>query len=212
MSPKLGVLSVHLEDREREDSSLSDPRRSDVTEILLSLGSDGPDNLAAQEKLYTAVYDELRQVAARLMRREREGHTLQPTALVNEAYLRLVDQNRIGWRDRAHFFATAAIVMRRILVDHARARDASKRGGVWRRVTLTDQIAVGESGLLDTIALDQALSKLSEMDGRMARVVEMRFFAGMKMEEIAHVLGVSRRTVAEDWNMAKRWLRKALSS
>ncbi len=146
------------------------------------------------------------------MRGERDGHTLQPTALVNEAYLRLVDQNRIGWRDRAHFFATAAIVMRRILVDHARARDASKRGGVWRRVTLTDQITAAEGGLLDTLALDQALSRLSEMDERMAKVVEMRFFAGMKMEEIAHVLGVSRRTVAEDWNMAKRWLRKALSS
>lgn len=190
---------------------MTDRRRSDVTEILRSLGGAEDGRASSQERLYAAVYDELRRVAARLMRRERQGHTLQPTALVNDAYIRLVDQTDVVWQDRAHFYATAATIMRRILVDHARARDASKRGGLWQRVTLTEQTAETGGDTVDALALDDALLRLAGVDARMAQVVEMRFFAGMQMDEIAHVLGVSKRTAAEDWNMAKRWLRKALS-
>jgi len=159
------------------------------------------------------VYDELKRLAGHMMARERRDHTLQTTGLVHEAYLRLVDQSRVDWRGATHFRAVAAQAMRRILVDHARARKSEKRGGAWQRVTLAHTIAPrGESGLdaADLIALNAALERLETLDPRQARVVELRFFGGLSVEETADELGVSRRTVEGDWTHARVWLRREL--
>ncbi len=183
-----------------------------VTEILVATGT-RPPAPAEAERLLPLVYDELKQIAGRLMARERHDHTLQTTGLVHEAYLRLVDQSRVDWRGTTHFRAVAAQGMRRVLIDHARARKSRKRGGEWRRVTLAHEIGPsGEAGLdaAELIALDAALEKLGRLDPRQARVVELRFFGGLSVMETAEELGVSRRTVEGDWTHARAWLRREL--
>jgi RNA polymerase sigma factor (TIGR02999 family) len=152
------------------------------------------------------VYSELLRAARRYMRGERPDHTLQPTALVHEAYLRLVGQREIAWQNRAHFFGVAAQLMRRILVDHARARQAEKRGGDVGMVPLEEAMVFKEEGGPALLALDQALTRLNQFDPRQGRIVELRFFGGLTEEEIAAVLGVSARTIKRDWNVARAWL------
>ncbi|MCP4249285.1 MAG: sigma-70 family RNA polymerase sigma factor [bacterium] len=171
--------------------------------LVLAAASSG-DRHAAEE-LLPLVYYELHALAAGYLRRERPDHTLQATALVHEAYLRLVDQTRVTWTERAHFLAVAATAMRRILVNHAKARSRIKRGGNRVRISLTG--APVKERPLDLVALDEALSRLSAMDAQQARIVELRFFAGMTVEQTAQVLGVSPRTVHREWVVARAWLR-----
>jgi RNA polymerase sigma factor (TIGR02999 family) len=185
--------------------------RYELTEILLSSQAESVAKHPEADRIFEIVYDELRRIAASLMRSERVDHTLQPTALVNEAYSRLVDQTRVGWQNRAHFFGIATRAMRQILVEHARRRSAVKRGGEWQQVTLDEGLGVGVASDIEVLDLDDALNKLAEMDERMARVVELRVFGGMSAEEVAHVLSVSRRTVQEDWRVARLWLGRELS-
>ncbi len=175
---------------------------SEVTRLLSAINAGDP---GAKEALVPVVYAELRILAESYMRKERSGHTLQPTALVNEAWIRLADQSRVEWKGRAHFFGIAAQAMRRILVDHHRRRTASRRGGE-RAVTLIDDAADTFSDPLDLLALDEALDQLAEMDPRAARVVELRFFGGLSVEETAAVLDVSEPTVKRDWRSARAWL------
>ena len=176
---------------------------------LLYAWSEGDQT--ALEQLAPIVYEELRRVARRLMARERPGHTLQTTAIVSEAYLRLVDCNRMRWRDRAHFFAVSSQMMRRILVDYAR-RSNVKRGRGFERVSLEDAATVGMDRGALFIALDEALNALGQIDPRKARVVELRFFGGLSVEETAEALKVSTVTVMRDWSTAKAWLYRELSS
>jgi len=164
----------------------------------------------ALDNLMPIIYDELRRQAAHYLKHEREGHTLQTTALVHEAYVRLIDQNGVRWQNRAHFFAISAELMRRILVDHARKRNAAKRGGDAVRVTLDEVVQGAGQQNLDLIAVDKALTRLAALDAQQARVVELRFFGGLTVEETAEVLGVSERTVKRDWSVAKAWIRRAL--
>lgn len=159
-----------------------------------------------------AVYDELRRLAAVYLRRERRGHTLQPTAIVHEAFLRLSRQQTVGWHDRAEFFRVAAQAMRRVLVDHARGAGATKRGGAAKRFALDDAVASFEQRAGDLVALDECLNKLAGVDPRKARVIELRFFAGLTVEETAEALCVPVRTIERDWTMAKAWLRAELAS
>ena len=165
----------------------------------------------APERLMPFVYDEMRRLARSFLVKERDGHTLQPTALVNEAYLRLVDQTRVDWRNRAHFYGIAASMMRRVLIDHARAHAAEKRGGGAVRLSLDDVQVPLEQRAADFVALDEALKRLSQFDERKSKVVEMRFFGGLNDEEIAEVLGVTTRTVLRDWKKARLWLYRELS-
>ena len=166
--------------------------------------TDDPSELVAR------AYDELRAVAAGLMTRERTGHTLQPTALVNEAFLRLVDADDLTPNDRGHFVGIAARVLRRVLVEHARARGTDKRGGGAHRVTLDSRVLGTDAAEVDTLALDEALDKLGALDGRPARVVELRFFGGLTIAETADALGVSKRTAELDWSLARAFLRREL--
>lgn len=166
---------------------------------------------AALDKLTPLVYDELRRMAHRYMQRERDGHTLQTTALVNEAYLRLAGQQKIEWQSRAHFFAVTAQVMRHILIDHARRRRYAKRGGDAPHVALDEAAGMSEQRAAELIALDDALDELAKLDPRKSRVVELRYFGGLSMEEAAEVLEVSLMTVRRDWRVAKAWLYKAVS-
>jgi RNA polymerase sigma factor (TIGR02999 family) len=182
---------------------------SQITQLLAGL-KDG-DRSAAAEKLMPLVYDEFRALAARHLRHERKNHTLQPTALVHEAYLRLIDQTRVDWQGRTHFFAVGAQAIRRILVDHARQRKRQKRGGGAARVALDEAVALAPEREEEILALDEAMEKLAKLDARQARVVEMRFFAGMNVAEVAQELGVSKRTVEGDWTMARAWLMRELS-
>ena len=187
---------------------------SDVTQLLLAWG--GGDR-SAGERLLPAVYAELKHQAARAMRGERSGHTLEPTALVHEAYLRLVDQRRAEWRSRAHFFGVAAQVMRRVLVDHARGRHAAKRGGAMERVTLGDADGAAASpdapgGGVGVLALHDALDRLAAFDPEQARVVELRYFGGLSIDETAAALGVSAATVKREWAIARAWLRRELGT
>ena len=188
----------------------SSPAPPGVTELLLAWG--GGDE-AALEALLPAVYAELHAQARRAMRRESEGHTLQATALVNEAFLRLVDQQRVAWRNRAQFFGVAAQLMRRILVDHARTRNAEKRGGGATPTTLAG-VAAAEpaeaAGAVDVLALHEALERLAALDPEPARVVELRYFGGLTFEETAAALGVSPATVKREWAVARAWLRREL--
>lgn len=161
---------------------------------------------SAVERLLPLVYEELRAMARSLLARQRRDHTLEPTALVHEAFLRLVDQTRIAAAGRAHFLAVASRAMRQILINHAEAKEARKRGGGWKRVTLCESAVAEPAGCVDMLALDDALKRLEQLDERQARVVELRFFGGMTVEEAATVLGVSPRTVDLDWRMAKAWL------
>ena len=165
---------------------------------------------AALDRLVPIVHDELHRLAERVMKGERPGHSLQATALVNEAYLRLVDVRRIDWQDRAHFLAMSARVMRRILVDHARARNYQKRGGNAVRVTFAEGLDVADQSAADLVALDDALQALTARDERKARVVELRIFGGLSVEESAVVLKVAPGTITRDWNFAKSWLRREL--
>jgi len=174
---------------------------------LLRAWSGGDEE--ARDELLPLVYQELRRRAAVQIRRERLGHTLQPTALVHEAFLRLVEPE-IAWRDRAHFFALASGVMRRVLVEHARARKRVKRAGGWMRVELTEAVAIAEERDIDLVLLDEALLELSERDPRPARIVELLFFGGLTIEETAEALGISTATVKRDWRLARAWLHRRL--
>lgn len=178
-----------------------------VTELLLTW-SQGDES--ALEKLMPVVYQELRRLAHRYMRGERAAHTLQTTALVNEAYLRLVDGKQVNWQDRAHFFAVSARLMRRILVDWARSRESQKRGGTPQQVTLDEALIVSGGRGEDLVALDEALRALAKVDPRKSETVELRFFGGLSVEETAEVLKVSPDTVLRDWRLAKLWLLRQL--
>jgi RNA polymerase sigma factor (TIGR02999 family) len=180
----------------------------DVTKLLVDW-SNGDE--AAFEQLTPLVYDELRRLAGRYLRRERSDHTLQSTELVHEAYLRIVDQRRVRWQNRAHFFAIAAQMIRRILVDHARSRQAQKRGAAPYKLSLDEAGPLAERRDLDLVALDDALSGLSKLDTQQSRIVELRFFAGLSVEETAEVLHVSPATVKRDWTTAKAWLFREMS-
>ncbi len=175
----------------------------EVTSLLIRL-TDGDG--AVLDDLLPLVYAELRRLAASYLRRERQGHTLQPTALVHEAYMRMIDQTQVEWQNRAHFFGVAAQMMRRILVDHARGQQAEKRGGEFQKLSLDENIDVSGERAADLIALDDALARLAELDPQKSRVVELRFFGGLSVEETAEVLGVSAPTVKRQWRMAKAWL------
>ena len=188
---------------------------TDVTGLLLRWSEGDADAL---QRLLPLVYDELRRIASNQLRRERADHALVPTALVHELYLRLVEQRRTTWQNRAHFFGLAAKLMRRILVDHARAEHAEKRGGQLTRVSLQDVLDDDPPGTQvaevvdDVLAIDDALKRLAIIDEDQARIVELRFFAGLSVEETAHVLARSPRTVKREWRLAKAWLYRALRS
>src|SRR5262245_31141702 len=190
------------------DSSGPAPPQGEVTKLLLAWNH---GDQSAIERLMPLVYDELRRLAERHFRRERVGHTLQPTAVVHEAYFRLVDQTRVTWKNRGHFFAVASQAMRRILVDYARARAADKRGGGEVRVTLASAEASAEpSGELDLLALDEALTRLKGLDGAQAQIVELRFFGGLSIEETAEALETSPSSVKREFRSAKAWLFREL--
>ena len=175
----------------------------DITQLLIELRAGKKE---AESKLIPLVYAELRRLAAHYLRGERPGHTLQPTALVHEAYLRLTKSNDVDWQSRSHFFATAATVMRRILVDHARALRANKREGFREAISLDEAFVVSPAKSTELIALDDALHKLAKIDVRRSKIVELRFFGGLSEEETGEVLGISTRTVKRDWRIAKAWL------
>lgn len=182
-----------------------------ITEILIELRGSDRDLQEVQNRLYDAVYEELRSVAVGLMRSERPGHTLQPTALVNEAYLKIFGQADVEWRDRKHFLGVATRAMRQVLVEHARRRGADKRGGGWSRVTMDEAIGPDEGPATELLELDRALGRLAQLSQRMARVVEFRIFGGLSHDEIGDILSVSSRTAANDWSVAKQWLARELA-
>jgi RNA polymerase sigma factor (TIGR02999 family) len=182
-----------------------EPHPNDITQLLIDLRGAGGDG-AAMDRLLPVVYEELRRIARRQLGGERPDHTLSTTALVHEAYLRMADQTRLEWQDRAHFFAAAAQAMRRILVDYARRHRAEKRGGGRAQVTLDDAMVAAGERADQLVALDEALTRLAALDPRLARVVECRFFAGLTEEETAEALGITDRTVRRDWVKAKGWL------
>jgi len=180
----------------------------EITRLLTKLKG---GNRQAESELVPLIYGELRRLARGYMRRERPDHTLQATALVHEAYLRLMEEQAVDWQGRAHFFAVAAQLMRRILVDHARARQAAKRGGDAPRISLEEDFVYAEEKSGGLVDLDEALARLAELDPRQSRIVELRFFGGLSVEETAEVLGISARTVKRDWNVARAWLYKEIS-
>lgn len=183
------------------------PQNPDATSALLEQARGDP---GAAARLMPLVYDRLRALARRYLRQERPGHTLQPTALVHEAFIRLIQVDQIDWRGKTHFFAMAAILMRRILVEHARAAAAGKRGAGAEKVTLTDAAAIVGGPSLDLLALDEALTRLGARSPRQARVAELKLFAELDTREMAYALGVSERTVKGDWRLARAWLMRAL--
>jgi len=186
----------------------STPPAREVTGLLIAWGA---GDESAFEQLVPLVHAELRDLAHRAMGRERAGHTLQTTALVNEAYLRLIDVSRVRWQDRAHFFAMSARLMRRILVDHARSRKSQKRGGATRKVSFEEALVVSTERGSDLVALDDALKGLAAVDARKCEVVELRYFGGLSVEESAEALHVSPDTILRDWRLAKAWLLRELS-
>ena len=179
-----------------------------VTQLLIGWSN---GDRQALDALLPVVYEELRKQAARYLRRERPGHTLQTTALIHEAYMKLVDQKNVHWQNRAHFFGIAAQLMRRILVDHARTKKRAKRGGSNIRVSFNDANVPAPSQNFDIVAVDEALARLSEIDEQQSRIVELRFFSGLTVEETAEVLAISPATVKRDWSMAKAWLHREIS-
>jgi len=185
------------------------PSSAEVTALLQKWSS---GDAAALDALMRLIYDDCRQIAARQLRRERPGHTLDPTALVHEMYLRLVDQRRATWENRAQFFGIAARLMRRILVDHARSRRRAKRGGSATLVSLSAASDEPEAGAADVLAIDDALKRLAAIDEDQVRIVELRFFAGLTVEETAIALGRSARTVKREWRLAKAWLFRELQA
>ncbi len=180
-----------------------------MTRLLVAWGE---GDTVALDQLMPLVYEELHRLAHQCMSRERPGHTLQTSGLVNEAYLRLVDQKNIHWQNRAHFFVIAARLMRRILVDYARKRGYAKRGGDARRVPLDEALIVSAERAADVVALDEALKSLAEIDPRKSQIVELRFFGGLSIEETAEVLAVSPGTIMREWTLAKAWLKRAVTS
>jgi RNA polymerase sigma factor (TIGR02999 family) len=200
VSTNCGIRVFVADDRRQPDQ---------ITDLLIAWSG---GHREALDDLMPAVYADLRRLAAGYMQRESDGHPLQPTALVSEAYLRLVDQRRVMWRNRAHFFGVAAGMMRRILVDYARRRRAERRGRDWQRVTLTGlDIASDEPSQIDVLALHESLEQLAAFDSQQARIVELRYFGGLTIDETAEVVGVSEATVAREWTIAKAWLRATLS-
>lgn len=187
---------------------MTTPSENDITQLLIAW-RDG--DAEALEALMPLVYQELHRLAHRYLGRDRREHTLQTTALVNEAYLRLVKQQDLPWQDRVHFFAVAAQMMRRILVDYARARHVQKRGGGARHVALDEALEVSDARAAEVAALDEALESLAVFDARKSRLVELRFFGGLSIEETAEVLGVSPGTVMRDWTLAKAWLQREIN-
>jgi RNA polymerase sigma factor (TIGR02999 family) len=181
----------------------------DVTGMLVKWGQ-GDEGVL--NELLPGVYDELHRMAARYLHRERVDHTLQPTALINEAYLRLVDQNRVTWENRAHFFGIAANAMRRILVDHARGHQAAKRGGSVIKLPLDEAVhGSPKHEEMDLVALDEALTRLANLDPEQSRLVELRYFGGLTIEETARVMGISPATVKRDWTISRAWLRREIN-
>ncbi len=193
---------------------MESPARTETTEIVADLGEPGAAPGPLLEKLFPLVYGELRRLAGYYVKSERAHHTLQPTALVHEAYLKLVDRDRVNFRGRTHFFAAGAQAMRRILVDYARQRKRDKRGGGWQRITLAEPLAARASEWSpdEVLALNRALEKLTALDPRQATVVELRYFAGLKVGEAAEVLGVSKRSAEADWTHARAWLKRELQA
>jgi RNA polymerase sigma factor (TIGR02999 family) len=192
------------------NDSDADAPSPDITGLLLAWGK---GDTSAGDRLLSAIYDELHRQAARAMRRENDGNTLQATALVHEAYIRLIDQRRVEWRNRAHFFGVAAQMMRRVLVDRARARLATKRGGEFQQVTLSDvEAGDAENASLDVLALHEALERLAALDPDQARLVELRYFGGLNIDDTAEALGVSPATVKREWAVARAWLRRELGA
>ena len=181
----------------------------EITQLLVEWSG---GNQAALDKLYPLVYRELRQMAHRFMRHERKGHTLQTTALINEAYLRLVDQKNVHWANRSHFFGISAKIMRRILVDHARRYAREKRGGAPQQVSLDEAALVTKDRARELLLLNEALDGLAELDPRRSQVVELRYFGGLSNDEIAEVLKISANTVTRDWNMARAWIYQQLTA
>lgn len=179
-----------------------------VAELLAKL-AEGEDEAA--DRLMPLVYDRLRGLAQKLLRHESPAHTLQPTALVNEAYLRMLGQSEVDWQGKTHFFAIGAKMMRRILVDHARRKHSKKRGGGMHRISLADDLCVSNRNDEDVLAIEEALKKLAKLDARQAQIVELRFYGGLTVEEVAEVLNVSKRTVESDWTMLRAWLRRELT-
>jgi len=180
-----------------------------ITELLIAWSGGRREAL---DNLLPLVYKDLRRLAAGYMKGEAVGHSLRPTALVHEAYVRLIDQRQVKWRDRAHFFGVAAGMMRRILVDHARVRRAEKRGGGWERVTLAEDEVAGAAPVeIDVLALHDSLERLAAFDSRQERIVELRYFGGLTIDETAEVVGLSAATVVREWTIARAWLRRDLS-
>lgn len=188
---------------------MSDDPRSAFTRLLIEAGAESPDS-STSATLLELVYAELRGQAARLMSTQRSGHTLQPTALVHEAYLKLVHTDRVEWQNRAHFLGVATRAMRQILVDHARAKAAEKRGGEQQRVTFHEDLGQSAGGDVELLTIHESLERLKARDPRAARVAELKLFGGLTGEEIAHVVDVSHRTVNSDWALARSWLARAL--
>jgi RNA polymerase sigma-70 factor (ECF subfamily) len=198
----------------RSRAKVDEDTSSRVTDIVAGLSAGGGGDKPSAEELLPIVYDELRRLAARYLSGERPGHTLQPTALVHEAYIKLVDMTRVDWQGRTHFFAVGARVMRNLLIDHARGRGRAKRGGKLQRVTLAGNVQPFGGAELDLdrlLVVDEALQRLAELDERQARVVELRFFGGLTVPEVSQLLGVSQRTVEGDWTHARAWLLRELS-
>lgn len=185
------------------------PSPHEVTQMLVAWGN---GDQAARDQLMPLVYDELHRLAHQYMNKERSGHTLQTSALVNEAFVRLVGQRDVHWQNRAHFFGIAAQMMRRILVDYARNRQYVKRGGNARQVSLDEAVIVSKERSADVVALDDALKDLAEFDLRKSQIVELRFFGGLSIDETAKVLAVSPGTVMRDWTLAKAWLKRAMGT
>ncbi|MEA5557607.1 sigma-70 family RNA polymerase sigma factor [Nodularia spumigena] len=207
-----GNVQPGSEGKGEPDQGISESQRHEVTRLLHEMpGVEGDEARHLVQELLPLVYDDLRRLAQAKMNREPESATLEPTALAHETFMRLVDHSRVDWRGKSHFMAVAAQAMRRILVDHARARKRLKRGGARQRMELGSQVAQGGLTEVDLIELDDALEKLASVDPRQAKVVELRFFGGLSVEEAAESLGVSKRTVEGDWTMARAWLRRALS-
>jgi len=187
---------------------MTDKSTPPITALLKRASAGDAD---AEREFAAAVYAELRRMAARYMRAERPNHTLQPTALVHEAYLKLIDQKNMNWQNRAHFYGVAANIMRHVLVDHARKVRAGKRAGQLNRVSFNEDLLVSDDASAELLAINEALDRLRELDPREHTVVTMRFFAGLEFEEIAKMLGISLRTAKSDWTLARAWLRKELT-
>jgi RNA polymerase sigma factor (TIGR02999 family) len=195
-----------------DGQAMNQSSAQDITQLLLAWGK---GDRAALEELMPIVYEELRRLAKHYMRRQKPDHTLQTTALVHEAYLRLIDSSRVQWQNRAHFFAISAQLMRRILVDSARSKNSLKRGGgkleKFQQVDLNESLAAAKEPETDLVALDEALNRLANLNERQSRVVELRYFGGLSEDEIAEALGISARTVRRDWSLARAWLYRELS-